>query len=139
MSWGAILLRLPPHVTLDELPDDWQPPSFGAVADIRRQFERAFPGQHHADGQSCVEGETFWIEFNYRSEKSGGEVESIGIRSNAGPGAMAVMQRACDVLGLRMVDCQTGQLADFSSETQASIDGFCAWRDRVLHGRDDEP
>lgn len=134
MAWSGVLMRLPEVSSLTELPKDWTTPAIGTIAEVRSRLEQAFPDQRHMDGQTCIEDEEFWIEFNYRLARHGSTVESIGVRSNAGPGAMAAMKHACDVLGLRMVDCQSGEVADLSEQTESSMQEFTAWRDRVRRG-----
>lgn len=136
MSWDAILMGLPKGLSMDELsksyPADWKPPAIGSSGDVLAQFQRLFPGLDHLEGQTCVTSDDFWIEFNYRVDKVSGCIDSIGIRSNAGPGAMAVMQRVSEAFDVRMVDCQSGQFADFSDSTNDSMRQFTDWRDRVL-------
>jgi len=126
------MLRLPNEVELADLPHDWKCPAIGTPAEVRQKFEKAFPGEQHEDCQTYVVGEMFWIEFNYRVDNKSGLVESIGVRSNAGVGAIDMMKRACEVLGLRMVDCQTMEIADFSDRSEASMEQFTAWRDRAI-------
>lgn len=133
MSWDGIMLRLPNAVALDDLPNDWKSPVIGILNEVQALLQRAFPGQQHAEGRTCVVGDEFWIEFNYRIEMESGSVEHIGVRSNAGPGAMASMKRACEMLDLRMVDCQTSEIADFSDVTAESMERFAVWRDRIIN------
>jgi len=132
------MLRLPPDVALADIPRDWTMPAIGTPADVRAWLEQAFPGQDHADGQTCVVGDGFWIEFNCGLADECGQVESIGVRSNAAPGAVAVMKVACEVLELRLVDCQTSEIADFSDQTEASMAEFTAWRDRIVLTTDEQ-
>jgi hypothetical protein len=134
MSWGALMMRLPKDLSMADLPRvlpaDWRPPAIDSADEVRARFEELFPGQIHRDGQTCLEGEEFWIELNYRVDRKSGLVESIGVRSNAGAGAMALLKRACDAFDTRLVDCQSGEFADFSDGTMASMRQFSEWRDR---------
>lgn len=140
MDRGAILMRFPEGAVSD-IPKDWKPPAIGTVAEVKAVFEGIFPGQRHFLGQTCVDGDGFWIEFNYGKHVEQGKlvpvkeeelIEAIGIRSNVGAGAMAAMTFACEKLGCRMMDCQSGELADFSEQTEISMTEFAEWRDRAL-------
>ena len=141
MAWGALLMRFPKGVELHEVPKDWKPPAIGTVEEVKGVFEGLFPDQRHILGQTCVDGEGFWIEFDYGTYvpderplrvESDEAIESIGIRSNVGTGAMAILKAACEKLDCRMLDCQTGELADFSEATDSSMKEFAEWRDRAL-------
>jgi hypothetical protein len=45
---------------------------------------------------------------------------------------MGALKLACDKFDCRLLDCQTGELADFSEGTDASMKEFAEWRDRAL-------
>jgi hypothetical protein len=118
---------------MSELPVGWKPPSIGMPAELQTRLKQVFPGHRHIDGQTSVEGDSFHILLNYKPRSHDGAVESISVQSTPAPEAMAQLQRACELLGLRLFDCQTGELADFSSETASSMESFAAWRERELH------
>lgn len=84
------------------------------------------------DGQSSVEGDGFWVLFNYSVRNEAGTIESIGVEASSTPAAIAVPKHACVVFGVRMVDCQTGEFADFSEATETSMNEFAEWRERAI-------
>lgn len=132
MTWDAVLFRAPQGVAIDDLPRDWRLPPIGTPEEVKVVFEEEFPGQRHVEGQSSVEGDTFWVLFNYNARNDAGKIESIGVQASPTPAAIAVLRHACEVLGVRMMDCQTGEFADFSQATVTSMDEYARWRERAL-------
>lgn len=139
MSWDGLMMRFPPNIRISEMPTDWKPPSLGTPSEVQDQLKRAFPEHRHIDGQTSIDGETFFILLNYSPRNDDGAVESIGVQSTPAPEAIAQLKRACELLDLRFYDCQTGEFADFSSETEASMENFAAWRERVMRQMADKP
>jgi hypothetical protein len=144
MAWEAIMMRYPEGIGPSELPDEWKRPSIGTAEQVKAAFEEAFPGQRHEIGMTSVDGDGFWIKFGYGCHIKDGKiaevekddlVQAISIRSNAGPGAVAVLRLACENLGCRILDFQTGEFADFSEATESSMKKYTEWRDRMLRER----
>ena len=129
MAWGGLIFRTPPDATLDSLPQDYSLPSLGSPSDVRHELETLLPDQTHTEGQSCIDGGGFWIELNYGSEPS---IDSIGVRTNADENALTILQTACESLGARLFDNQTGDFADFSDATSSSMAAFRDFRDRNI-------
>ena len=144
MAWEAILMRYPEGVAASELPAEWQPPAIGTAEQLRETFEKAFPGHRHEMGATSVDGDGFWIKFDYGCHLKDGKIakvgkddliDSIGIRSNAGPGAVAILRLASEKLGCRMLDYQSGEFGDFSEGTESSMKKYTEWRDQMLRAK----
>jgi hypothetical protein len=129
MAWGAILLKLPNVVRLEDLPHDYQPSAIGTPEEIHAVLKGLFPDHEHTVGTTSYYDETCYVEFNYQND---GIIDSIGIRSNAGPTALTVMKAVCDVLDVTMIDNQSGQIADFAEVTQENMEEYRAWVKRVI-------
>lgn len=129
MAWGAIILNLPKGTKLEELPKDFQPPPIGNADDVYAALSVLFPEHEHQLGQTRYSDETCYVEFTYEKQ---GVVESIGVRSNAGQNAMAVMRAVCEAMKLTMVDYQSCQIANFDEATQENMEEYLAWSKRAL-------
>lgn len=137
MSWDGIIMRLGNARSVQDLPSDFQPPPVGTSESIGELLRRSFAEADHRIGQSSIDGDGFWLEFNYGCHTdAAGMVSAIGIRSNAGKGCLEPLRRICDALHSRLFDCQTGELADLSEETVESMKTFSEWRDRAISERD---
>lgn len=132
MAWDGIMLRLPVGVPLSELPNDFQTPTIGALDDVKSLLKGAIPDGNYNPTQLVIVGSEFWCEFNFRLDAKGAMVEHVGVRSNVGAGALAAMKRVCEVLDLTLIDCQTGEIADFAERTLDSVKEFAEWRDRAI-------
>ena len=140
MTWGASLMRLPKSMTIAEIAEeygnDWQEPPVGSVADIADAFKSLFPdAQHHGDESVIQEGYAY-VQFNFLDRQRTGSVESIGVVSNGDEDSIAIIQAVCERLDLRMVDHQSGEIADFEQEPQRSMKEYRAFCDRALQKGD---
>ncbi|MDB4679579.1 hypothetical protein OAE80_01200 [Planctomycetaceae bacterium] len=134
MTWGASLIRLPEGMTIAEMKEqfgsDWQVPAVGTLAEVKDGLSALFPHADHSDGQTNFEDGYVRVQFNYIDRTGNGIIESIGVNSNGDSDSIPVLKRVCEHFGLRMVDHQSGELADFSSGTIQSMKDFSAFRDR---------
>ena len=137
MSWDGLIFRAPADASLQNMPADFQMQPLGTTSEIGDVLRRLFPDQSHHHGQCCVEGDDFWLELNF-SDRKADIRSSIGVRSNAGLGALSVLRQVCDAFGARLVDCQTGEFADLESATRSSMTTFAEWRDRALQKMRDD-
>lgn len=129
MSWGAIMLNLPKGAKLEALPNDFQVAPIGNSEDIYAVLRELLPQQEHRLGQTSYCDETCYVELNYKKE---GVIDSIGVRSNAGQNALAVMKAVCEAMDLTLIDYQSGEIADFDEITQEGMDTYHQWSNRVL-------
>jgi hypothetical protein len=134
MTWGASLMRLPDDMTIAEMEiefgSDWQVPSVGTLSEVRDGLVALFPDADHIDGQTNLEDGYARVQFNYTDRTGNGIIESIGINSNGDTESIPVIRLVCKKFGLRMVDHQSGEVADFSSGTMKSMADYSAFRDR---------
>ena len=133
MEWEAILMQFPDEANVEGLPKHWRPPSLGSSAEVRAHFEAAFPNVRHCDGQTRIETDGGWVEFNYLpSEATDDLVQVIQVHSNADPSIVPALQVASKTLDCRLLDLQTAEYADFGQQTEASMREFLVLRSRVL-------
>ncbi|MCS7467187.1 hypothetical protein NZK35_11085 [Stieleria sp. ICT_E10.1] len=133
MSWDAIIMRFGDAKSIDEFPPDFTPPPVADSATLQETLRRLFPDADHEDERSFLVGDDYWLEFNHgcHTDESG-SVSAVGIRSNAGSGSIPHLKTLCDALDARLLDIQTSEFADFSSDTESSMHAFSEWRDRAL-------
>ena len=134
MAWGGSLMRLPADMTIAEMAeafgDDWTVPPVGTVKEIRDGLIALFPDAEHWNGQTCFEDGFARVQFNYTDRTGSDVIESIGVISNGDVDAIPVMKAVCEHFGLRMVDHQSREIADFSEKTERSMGDYSAFRDR---------
>ena len=132
MAWGGLIFRVPQGTRAAELTSDSQLQPLGSEEQIRSKLAELFPDQRHRIGQSCIEGDDFWLELNYARPTDGELHTCIGVRSNAGGGALMVLKRICEAFGARLFDNQMGEFTDLQTETRESMKIFREFRDRNL-------
>ena len=136
MTWGASLMRLPKGMNIAEIAEeygnDWQPPPVGSVAEIRDALKSLFPDAKHHGDESVIQEGYAYVQFSYGDRKGTGWVESIGVVSNGDEDGIAIIQAVCERLDLKMVDHQSGEIADFEQEPGRSMEEYRAFRDRAL-------
>ena len=136
MSWGASLMRLPEGMTIAEMAEqfgnDWKVPPVGTSAEIHAGLRSLFPASDHRDGATNYAEGFARVQFTYSDRKEAGVVDSIGVTSNGDIDAIPVIKAVCDHFGLKMVDHQNGEVADFSEATERSMADYAAFRDRNL-------
>ena len=135
MTWGASLMRLPDGMTVGEmsskLGDDYQLEPVGSVTEIGDAMKSLFPDAEHRDDESTVRGPYTYVRFNYRDRKGKGAFESIGVVSNGDDDGIAMIKLVCDRFDLKMVDHQSGEIADFDEEPRRSLEAYRAFCDRA--------
>lgn len=132
MSWDGLIVRAPEAGSVNDLPNDFQLPPLGTTDQIGNMLRELFPEQTHHHGQCCVEGEDFWVELNFRDRSDADTRTSIGVRCNAGDGALAILAQVCSAFDARLFDNQTGDFADLDTDTRRSMQRFAKWRDGII-------
>jgi hypothetical protein len=132
MSWDGIIFRAPEGKSVNELPANFVMSPLGSTAEIAAVLQHVFPHAAHHRGQCCVQGDDYWLELNFGYPPDKDIRDSIGVRCNAGPGVVPVLQQVCDAFQARLFDNQTGEFADLGAETHASLNAFAEWRGRVI-------
>ena len=130
MSWDGLIFRAPAGVRICDLPRDFRLESLGSQQEIRETLMGLFPDQRHTSCQSSTQGDDFFLQLNYEGPDSEGRISSIGVRSNAGDGALPALSRICKAFGARLYDNQTGDFADLDAQTRDSMRAFREFRDR---------
>ena len=133
MAWNALIMRFGDAKNINDFPSDFMPPPVATAAGLKATLLRLFPNAEHGDKRSSLEGEGFWLELNHGCHTDqDGNVSAVGVRSNAGHGAIQHLKLLCEALDARLLDIQTNEFADFSDMTASSMDAFSAWRDRTM-------
>ena len=129
MSWDISLFNAPSGMTIEEIPQDYDPAPLGSVAEILDRLQATFVELNLSDPTwgdlvrpGCV------IEFNIGREDP---VESIMLHvRGGGDDAVQVVRETAHALGCRAFDCSSGDfIEDGGSDGWAD---FQAFRDSVI-------
>jgi hypothetical protein len=130
MSWDALLLRLPAHVTsVGEVPDDCTTPPLGGRPAVLAAVSQALP---EADLSDPVWGELFgagWsMELNIGSEDP---VDSIMLHiRGSGDDVLTPVFQLAAALDCKVLDCSEGDL--ITPQGTSGWHAFQEFRDRVI-------
>ncbi|MER5697317.1 hypothetical protein ACWDBO_39200 [Streptomyces mirabilis] len=136
MSWDVFIMRFPPDaVAVDEIADDWEPPSLGSGRDVRAVLAEVLPGIEYSEsGWGDYEGLGFSISTPV-NEADDAPVAGVSlfIHGDSEAAAHAALAVA-DALKARAFDTGSGEFLTADS-TQSAFDAWRAYRDRVLDQR----
>ncbi|MEH0467567.1 hypothetical protein ACN6K4_003862 [Streptomyces hayashii] len=137
MSWDVFIMRFPPEAeAMDEIPEDWEPPSLGAGRDVRGVLADVLPGiEYSENGWGDYEAPGFSISTPV-DEADDAPVAGVGlfIHGDSEAAAHAALAVA-DALKARAFDTGSGDFLTVDC-AQSAFDAWRAYRDRVLdqHG-----
>lgn len=111
MSWDGMLMRLPEDVRhMDEVPEEYDFPPVGAPDAVYAALTGALPGQDHSLGKTVYQDGECYVQLSYPEYE---DVETIDVYCDGSTDAVRIIQRVCDVLGVRPVDSDTNDIARF--------------------------
>ena len=143
MSWDAIIMHFGDARIIEDVPSDFTPPPVATSMELKAILSRLDPDAEHGPDRSDLQGDDFWLELNHGCHTDAdGNVSCVGVRSNAGAGAIRQLRRLCDAMGAQLYDIQTGEITDFSTSTadvQDSMQKFAEWRDRAMMAATTDP
>ncbi|MEU2825292.1 hypothetical protein ABZ763_24245 [Streptomyces bacillaris] len=136
MSWDVFIMQFPPEAgAIDEIPEDWDPPSLGTGRDVRGVLAKVLTGiEYSPNGWGDYEGPGFSISTPV-NEADDAPVAGVsllihGDTEAAVPAALAV----ADALKARAFETGSGDFLAAES-ARSAWDAWCAYRDRVLDKR----
>jgi len=136
MSWDALVTHFGDARMIEDVPSGFSPPPVATTTDLKAILGRLYPDAQHEPDRSHVRGDGYWLELNHGCHTDvEGNVSCVGVRSNAGLGAIEKLKQLCDALNAQLYDIQTGEITDFSThaaDTQGSMRRFAEWRDRAI-------
>ncbi|MYQ96769.1 hypothetical protein GTY20_38880 [Streptomyces sp. SID4946] len=136
MSWDVFIMRFPSEAgAIDEIPDDWDPPSLGTGRDVRGVLAKVLPDIEYApNGWGDYEGPGFSISTPVNEADdvpvAGVSLFIHGDSEAAVPAALAV----ADALKARAFETGAGDFLAADS-ARSAWDAWRAYRDRVLDER----
>ena len=140
MSWDALIMHFGGARMIEDVPSGFTPPPVATSMNLKAILSRLYPDAEHEPGRSHLRGDDYWLELSHGCHTDvDGNVSCVGVRSNAGLGAIAKLKQLCDDLDAQLYDIQTGEITDFSThtaDTQGSMQQFAEWRDRAIGKRD---
>ncbi|MEW2122052.1 hypothetical protein AB0945_44530 [Streptomyces sp. NPDC005474] len=136
MSWDVFIMRFPPEArAMDEIAEDWDPPSLGRGRDIRTVLAEVLPGiEYSQSGWGDYEGPGFSISTPV-NEADDAPVAGVSlfIHGDSEAAAHAALAVA-DELKARAFDTGSGDFLT-SDSAQSAFSAWRAYRDRVLDQR----
>ena len=133
MSWDVFIMRFPPEAeSIDQIADDWNPPSLGTGREIRAVLTALLAGiEYTTSGWGDYEGPGFSIStpINEADDESVSGV-SLFIHGDSDAAAHAALALA-DALGARAFETGSGDFLTAES-AHSAFDTWRAYRDRVL-------
>ncbi|MBC2876451.1 MULTISPECIES: hypothetical protein [Streptomyces] len=136
MSWDVFIMRFPPEAeAIDEIPEDWEPPSLGAGRDVRGVLADVLPGiEYSQNGWGDYEGPGFSISTPV-NEADDAPVAGVSlfIHGDSEAAAHAALAVA-DALKARAFETGSGDFLTADC-AQSAFDAWRAYRDRVLDQR----
>jgi hypothetical protein len=130
MSWDISIQHLPDSaVSIEDIPTDFQPSALGPRVNVIASILKTIPDVDFSDPSwGMLRREDFSIEFNMGGEEI---CHGFMLHVRGGGDAAGLIDRLLQSLGLRGLDCQTG---DFF-KTDAAAASFSDWqqyRDKVV-------
>ncbi|KRD03870.1 MULTISPECIES: hypothetical protein [unclassified Streptomyces] len=136
MSRDVFIMRFPPDAgAVDEIADDWEPPSLGSGRDVRAVLAEVLPGiEYSKSGWGDYEGPGFSISTPV-DEADDAPVAGVSLFIHGGSEAAAHAALAiADALKARAFDTGSGDFLTADS-ARSAFDAWRAYRDRVLDQR----
>ena len=130
MSWDISIQDLPASaVTLEEIPDDFQPSPLGPRSEVIARILQAVPGVDFTDPSwGMLQRDSFSIEFNMGPEEI---CTGFMLHVRGGADDMQLIGDLLKAMNLRGIDCQTSEFFT----VDAGEESFSEWRqfrDRVV-------
>ena len=119
-------------LSVSDLPDDFVPPPCGLRSVLSQEIQELAPGTDFSDpAWGHFATPDFSIEFNMGDTEV---VDGFMLHIRGGDSAVGLVADLLEHLGLRAVDCSTG---DFFAPASAieSLRAWRAFRDRVMRDR----
>lgn len=136
MSWDIIAQDFPDVSKVDDIPDDFQPKPIGLRADIISKITNIFPTADFRDPSwGLIETKDGSIEVNIGEQE---ECDNFMLHVRGGPSAFPAVSSILQAVGVRAIDCQTGDFFD-SSASESSFASWRDYRDKVVNEYADPP
>ena len=135
MSWDVFLFNAPPGMkSLDDLSEDFKVAPLGPKDEVIAKLTHALEIDFSDRSWGIHNTESYSIEFNMGADP----VESIMLHVRGGGEVMGAIRAAADALGVRALDCSTGDWIDFeSAKADDSWQRWQAYRDQIVKRRSD--
>jgi hypothetical protein len=137
LSWDVILVGAPARVrSTADFPKDYDPPRFEratAIARITELFPNAVDFSNPSWG--VIDGDGWSMEVNIGKEET---TQSFMLHVRGGGDPLPAIFQIADALGLRPLDCSSGELLSPDNPEAACFKDWQAYRDQVM-GREQTP
>jgi hypothetical protein len=132
MSWDLLVFHAPEGATaVDEIPNDFDPPTLGSGADVRQRLLDRLPELDLSDSAwGLLSGPTWSIEVNIGSEDPVGSI-MLHVRGG-GDDVLPVIALIGEALGARVLDMSTGNFLTGRAGDADGWHGFQQYRNGVL-------
>ncbi|MEU5669656.1 hypothetical protein ABZ749_04635 [Micromonospora sp. NPDC047753] len=134
MSWDVLIFDAPADArSVDQLPQDFNPPPLGTGPDVRRWLRENLRDLDFSDPEwGRLVGPTWHIELNIGPHDP---VDSIMLYvRGGGDDVLAAIARIVASVGGRALDISTGEFLTDEPTQTAGWHGFQQYRDQILRG-----
>jgi len=122
-----------PYTSVDEIPDDEKPCNLEAIPHVHHAVLEYFPGTDWNDPAWGIFDTPFGsIEFNLGSDDP---ANSMMLHVRTSNEIVAPIIALCQSQEWNALDCSTGELLEHADEPTDGIEGWRAFRDRVISQR----
>jgi len=138
MSWEVIIYNFEgdPPVSMDDLPEDYIPPSLGDSEEVREKLSASLPDIDWSEPSAgLLEGDGWTMEFNIRESE---EVERIVLHIRGSGNPIQSICRFCLENEWEALDCATGEFINLANPSPESWKEFQDFHDEVLNSLDEE-
>lgn len=131
MSWDVSIMKFSqPYTSIQDIPDDETPLPIGSQAQVHAAVTKHFPGTDWSDAAWGIFDSPFGsVEFNLGKDDP---AESMMLHVRASNEIIAPIVAMCVEAGWNALDCSTGELLETADDPTAGLEGWRAYRDRVI-------
>jgi len=131
MSWDISIIKFSQaYTTVEAIPDDEKPLDIGVLPRVHAAVSQHFPGTDWNDPLWGIFDSPFGsIEFNVGSDNP---VKSMMLHVRASKRILAPIIALCCSQEWSALDCSTGGFLEHADDPAAGIEGWRAFRDRVI-------
>ena len=131
MSWDVSIMKFSkPYASVEDIPDDETPLPIGTLAHIHSAVTKHFPGTDWTDvAWGIFDSPLGSIEFNLGKKDP---ASSMMLHVRASNEIVQPIVELCNEERWTALDCSTGEFLESAEYPTAGLDGWRAYRDRVV-------
>lgn len=131
MSWDVSIMKFSKlYAAVEDIPNDETPLSLGKQEHVHAAVTRHFPGTDWSDAEWGIFDSPFGsIEFNLGKDDP---ITGMMLHVRASNEIIGAIVALCLEEEWNALDCSTGELLESAEDPTAGLEGWRAYRDRVI-------